>query len=303
MLKEELKGDLEKLVSSVSVPANFVLTAGDIAFVLELASSAGRTAVAMRALATVEEKTSATDLVTSADKALSELLLAALSERYPGDLVLSEEAPWVAVAISDGRRRWIIDPIDGTKYYVDGSGKYAVMIGLEDKGRELFGCFFMPAHNQALFGGPGLGAYLYELKDGVATLSKVTAHGTMKDATMLAAKVRLMVSQNDLNAHGWLKALPDVEIVIASSIGIDVFELLNDEADLFVHIRPTLGYWDTAAPCAVAQGLGFEVGTECDDFISYGYQNSKHEPTIVIGKAGALAWWRRVWREQNKKPE
>lgn len=294
---QKLTNDLRKLVSSVSVPSNFALTSDDIAFVLELASSAGRTAVAMRALATVEEKTSATDLVTSADKALSELLLAALSARYPADLVLSEEAPWVAV--NDGRRRWIIDPIDGTKYYVDGSGKYAVMVGLEDQGRELFGCFFMPAHSQALFGGPGLGTYLYHdhaPKDGVATLSKVTAAGTMP-----AAKVRLMVSQNDLNAHGWLKALPDVEIVIASSIGIDVFELLNDEADLFVHIRPTLGYWDTAAPCAVAQGLGLEVGTECDDFISYGYQNSKHEPTIVIGKAGALAWWRTVWSEHNKK--
>ncbi len=290
----EQKNDLNKLVSSVMVQADFALTADDIAFVLELAISAGASAVAMRALATVEEKTSPTDLVTSADKALSELLLAALGKRFASDLVLSEEAPWVAH--DHGRRRWIIDPIDGTKYYVDGSGKYAVMIGLENQSRELFGCFFMPAHNKALLGGPGLGAYLYEVNDGVAVLNKVSVSSAMPAGT-----VRLMVSQNDLNAHGWLKEVPDVEIVIASSIGIDVFELLNDEADLFVHVRPTLGYWDTAAPCAVAQGLAFEVGTEVEDFISYGYQSSKHEPTIVIGKAGALAWWRRVWQNQNKK--
>lgn len=97
-------------------------------------------------------------MVTSADKALSELIVKELSERY-NDVVLSEEAPWHSS--NDGKRRWIVDPIDGTKYYVDGTGKYCVMIGLEHDGRELFGCFYMPAYKQALLGGPGLGTYRY----------------------------------------------------------------------------------------------------------------------------------------------
>jgi len=286
----------EKTIT-ISAPADFALTANEIDFVLNLAVVAGLKAVEMRAGATVEEKTSPTDLVTSADKALSELLLEALAARFPADLVLSEEAPWHS--LDDGRRRWIIDPIDGTKYYVDGSGKYCVMIGLEKDGRELFGCFYMPAHNQALLGGPGLGAFLHKRDgNGLATLEDVS--NCLKDCFLPSSgKVRLMVSKNDLDANLWLKDLEDLEIVTASSIGIDVFELFNDQADLFVHIRPTLGYWDTAAPGAVAQALGLEVGTEHEDFLSYGYEHSQHLPTIVIGKKGALAFWRRIWTNQR----
>lgn len=284
--------------SQILIPADFALTEADIQFVLDLAVRAGDIAVAMRASATVEEKTSATDLVTSADKALSELIVKELSARFPNDVVLSEEALWHSS--NDGKRRWIVDPIDGTKYYVDGSGKYCVMIGLEQAGRELFGCFYMPAYKQALLGGPGLGSYRY-----VADPHSLTPQSLSKLAELpsLASgcKVRLLISKNDLAANAWVSQLPDVEIVVASSIGIDVYELLVDKADVFVHIRPTLGYWDTAAPGPVSQGLGLDVGTEVDDFISYGYEHSKHLPNIIIGKKGSLSWWRQHWSKRPKE--
>ncbi len=278
--------------SQILIPADFALTEADIQFVLDLAVRAGDIAVAMRASATVEEKTSATDLVTSADKALSELIVKELSARFPNDVVLSEEAPWNSS--NDGKRRWIVDPIDGTKYYVDGTGKYCVMIGLEHAGRELFGCFYMPAYKQALLGGPGLGSYRYVAEP--QSLIKVAQLPSLASGS----KVRLLISKNDLAANPWVSQLDDVEIVIASSIGIDVYELLVDKADVFVHIRPTLGYWDTAAPGPVSQGLGLDVGTEVDDFISYGYEHSKHLPNIIIGKKGSLSWWRQHW---SKRPE
>ncbi len=279
--------------SQILIPADFALTEADIQFVLDLAVRAGDIAVAMRASATVEEKTSATDLVTSADKALSELIVKELSARFPNDVVLSEEAPWHSS--NDGKRRWIVDPIDGTKYYVDGTGKYCVMIGLEHAGRELFGCFYMPAYKQALLGGPGLGSYRYVAEP--QSLSKVAALPSLASGS----KVRLLISKNDLAANPWVSQLDDVEIVVASSIGIDVYELLIDKADVFVHIRPTLGYWDTAAPGPVSQGLGLEVGTEVDDFISYGYEHSKHLPNIIIGKKGSLSWWRQHWSKRPKE--
>ena len=276
-------------ILDINIDPQFALSAQDVQFVLDLSIKAGAIAVAMRSGATVEEKTSASDLVTSADKALSELIVKALQERFPADLVLSEEAPWVSA--DDGRRRWIIDPIDGTKFYVDNTGKYCVMIGLEHKGRALFGCFYMPAHKQALLGGPGMGAYRY---------SNVDEHGQgilapAKQALVALPSgrpVKVLVSKNDMAANGWLGELPGVEIVTASSIGIDVFELSENLADVFVKVRPTLGYWDTAAPGPVAQAMGFEVGTETDDFIAYGYEAPRHACNVVIGSPGALAWWR-----------
>jgi 3'-phosphoadenosine 5'-phosphosulfate (PAPS) 3'-phosphatase len=157
----------------------------------------------------------------------------------------------------------------------------------------------MPAYKQALLGGPGLGSYRY-----VAEPQSLTPQSLTKIAPLPSlasgSKVRLLISKNDLAANSWVSQLDDVEIVIASSIGIDVYELLVDKADVFVHIRPTLGYWDTAAPGPVSQGLGLDVGTEVDDFISYGYEHSKHLPNIIIGKKGSLSWWRQHW---SKRPE
>lgn len=274
------------------------LSAEDIRFVVNLAVRAGAIAVSMRQGVKVEEKTSATDLVTCADKALSDLIMKELQDRFPGDLVLSEEAPWVNH--DDGRRRWIIDPIDGTKYYVDNTGKYCVMIGLEHQGRSLFGCFFMPAYKQVMFGAPELGAYRILDVEAEKVVPETTEFGRLEKAPSAAAAlpsgrpVRVLLSKNDLAVSGWLKDFPGVELVTATSIGIDVFELSNGIADVFVKVRPTLGYWDTAAPVPVAQAMGFEVGTEVQEGISYGYDNPRHASNVVIGAPGSLAWWRQT---------
>lgn len=280
----------QTLQASTTVKNPDMLSPEDVQFVLDLVIEAGKLAVTMRQGVEITTKTSADDLLTSADKALSELIIKRLSERFPQDLVLSEEAPWQK---DDGqKRRWIIDPIDGTKYYVDGTGKYAVMVGLVSNGREQYGWIYMPFYDIAYAGGPG--ALTTIVDKGQLTTTAATT------AAIVGPKLRLLVSRNDLNANAWLKELPDVELVTASSIAVDVHELKLDIADIFVHIRPTLGYWDTAATGAVAQSMGFEVGTEVDDFISYGHDTPVHKPHIIIGKRGALSRWRKIYTDYQQ---
>ena len=213
---------------------NESLTTEDIDAILTLAREAGAIAIAMRADATIETKTSATDLVTSADKALSALLMQKLAERFTDDVVLSEESPWQATEA--GKRRWIIDPIDGTKYYVDNTGKWAVMIGLVHNSREVFGCFYMPAYDEALLGGPGIGAWRY--KDG--QLMQIEPQTQSMPVATADKPLRVMVSNNDLNANPWLKDLAGVELVVASSM----VNTLNLTAQ-------TTGTTFTSQPCSI----------------------------------------------------
>jgi myo-inositol-1(or 4)-monophosphatase len=264
-----------------------LLTKDDIDFLIKLCFDAGEIAVAMRAGITVETKTSADDLVTSADKALSTLIVGKLSERFPEDVVLSEEAPWEGNETT--RRRWLIDPIDGTKYYVDGSGNWCVMVGLVEDGREVFGCVYLPRWGVVLAGGPAYGeAYCFDKATGNTTrLAALSAFDEGESKNQ-----RLLVSNNDLKAHPWVKDLAGVQISQGTSIGVDVYMLWAGQADVFVHIRPTLKYWDTAAPGAVAQALGMDVGSEVSDHLVYTYASPTHEPQVVIGRKGALAWWK-----------
>lgn len=274
-----------------------ILSQEDARFVFDLCLEAGAKAVQMREGVDISTKSHADDLVTGADKALSEMLIARLAERFPADTVLSEEAPWQSD--DNGKRRWIIDPIDGTKYYVDGSGKYCVMVGLVVDGKQVFGAVYMPQQDFGFYGGAGMGTFVYKDKkaEKVEPVSPVSQKIALPSAGQ--AKLRMLVSKNDLKANDWLEKLETVEIVIASSIGFDVYELYLGLADIFVHIRPTLGYWDTAASGAVAQGMGYEVGTEVEDSLTYGYVSPGHEPHVVIGKPGSLAVWREIFKQHQ----
>lgn len=81
-------------------------------------------------------------LVTAADRAVSELIVARVREAFPGDAVCSEEGG----DCDDARaaRRWIIDPIDGTRSFMRGLPGFAVMVALSVDGTPVLGVVHDP---------------------------------------------------------------------------------------------------------------------------------------------------------------
>ncbi|MFY1633104.1 inositol monophosphatase family protein [Solwaraspora sp. WMMB335] len=107
---------------------------------VEVVRHAARTAQDMRrdgvwGLAT---KSTATDVVTAADRAVERQVVAALRELRPADAVLGEEYGDSAPA-APARVRWILDPIDGTVNYLYGLPNYAVSLAAEVDGAVVAG--------------------------------------------------------------------------------------------------------------------------------------------------------------------
>src|SRR3954447_11265600 len=76
----------------------------------------------------VEHKEEFDEPVTQADRTVNELIVRALREQFPDDGVLAEES--VDTGRRLGRERaWMIDPIDGTKGFIAGTGDFCVQIG------------------------------------------------------------------------------------------------------------------------------------------------------------------------------
>src|ERR1035438_9799183 len=69
--------------------------------------------------------------VTIADKACEKLIVEELSSAFPDDGLLGEEG---AARESSNGRKWIIDPIDGTRDFIRGTRAWSVLIGLEERG-------------------------------------------------------------------------------------------------------------------------------------------------------------------------
>ncbi|GIF97991.1 inositol monophosphatase family protein [Catellatospora citrea] len=107
---------------------------------VQVAADAADTARRMRneAINDVGTKSTATDVVTAADRAVEQQVIAALAARRPGDTVLGEEFGGAGIA-GDGGVRWIVDPIDGTVNYLYGLAQYAVSIAAEVDGEVVAG--------------------------------------------------------------------------------------------------------------------------------------------------------------------
>jgi histidinol phosphatase-like enzyme (inositol monophosphatase family) len=94
--------------------------------------------------------------VTAADRACEKLIVDIISREFPDDGILGEEG---ASRPARNGRRWIIDPIDGTKDFVRGIPLWAVLIGLEENREIVAAAAYSPGQELLLHGGKGSGTW------------------------------------------------------------------------------------------------------------------------------------------------
>lgn len=120
----------------------------------------------------VHTKASETDFVTKADKESDELIRHELNLLFPEDQILSEESDAQITDFSG--RVWIVDPLDGTDYYITGDDTFSVMIGLSIKGKSIFGLVYAPVFNEYYWAEEGKGAWKEDVKGIVRKISVST---------------------------------------------------------------------------------------------------------------------------------
>lgn len=129
---------------------------GLMAFAASTAEGAGRVTLEHFGHAAVQFKGDGSE-VTAADHAAEEWIRATLAERFPLDGILGEEGEEVP---SRSGRRWIVDPIDGTRSFSSAVPLYAVLVTLEEAGEPVLGCAHFPVLGQTLVAARGAGAWM-----------------------------------------------------------------------------------------------------------------------------------------------
>jgi histidinol phosphatase-like enzyme (inositol monophosphatase family) len=109
--------------------------------------------------------------VTEADRAAERLVREELARRHPGDGVLGEEE---GEAAGTTGRRWILDPIDGTKAFRQGVPLYSNLLALEDEHGMAVGVVNLPALGETVYAGRGRGAFCLG-PDGVERPARVSS--------------------------------------------------------------------------------------------------------------------------------
>ena len=122
--------------------------------------------------------------VTDADRAAEELIRSQLKRTRPRDAVEGEEFD----PTGHGQRRWIIDPIDGTKNFVRGVPVWATLIGLVDNGQPVLGLVAAPALQRRWWAAVGSGAWTGRSISSARRIS-VSHVGRLGDASLSYASL------------------------------------------------------------------------------------------------------------------
>ncbi|MBV9084850.1 MAG: hypothetical protein JOZ62_19400 [Acidobacteriaceae bacterium] len=120
-----------------------------------LAQEAGALALDYQRRGVTAEQKPDESPVTAADRACEKLIVDRIAQEFPGDGILGEEG----TNRDTGTRRWIIDPIDGTRDYVRGIPLWAVLIALEEDGEVVAGVAHSPRQGLLVSAAKGSGAW------------------------------------------------------------------------------------------------------------------------------------------------
>ncbi len=128
----------------------------EIQTALEIARKAGDLALQYFAAETPAEEKYDTSPVTIADRECERLISRLLQEKFTGDGILGEEGSLIP---SQTGRRWLIDPIDGTRDFVRRNSFWSVQLALQIGAQVVLGIIYCPCMNEMLYAVEGAGCF------------------------------------------------------------------------------------------------------------------------------------------------
>jgi histidinol-phosphatase len=147
-------------------------------FALDAAWAAGRITLGHFQTGIRPERKSDNSPVTLADKQAEQKLRELIAQYWPDHGIIGEE---YGEQPGKSNLSWIVDPIDGTKSFVQGVPLYSVLIALTDGTRPLVGVAHFPALNETIYAMQGGGCYFNGRRTHVSTVND------MKDAVLLCS--------------------------------------------------------------------------------------------------------------------
>ncbi len=206
----------------------------ELEFAVRVAKAAGENARRIRAHGvSVEVKPDASP-VTIADKDNERLIREAIEREFPQDGILGEEG---ACKAGSSGRRWIIDPIDGTRDFVRGNRFWCVLVALEEADESLVGVAHFPMLDETYWAVRGEGAYLHGERLRVSAIDAIAACSFGPNGLHLAQARPHLPRVMDLMQRCWS----------VRSYGGALDACLLAAGKLEIWFEPKVEVWDLAA--------------------------------------------------------
>jgi 3'(2'), 5'-bisphosphate nucleotidase len=196
--------------------------------------------------------------VSAADLAVNQWLLEGLAAAFPA-------APWTLLSEETAKEQltpgqplaaewlWILDPLDGTKDFLQGTGEYAVHLALVRGGEPVLGVVLLPELEELWFGLVGEGRAWRENRAGAQMPASLSSRRALGELVLVASR-----NHRDQRLEQLLEALALGDTKAIGSVGGKVATILRGETDLYISLsgKSAPKDWDMAAPEAVLRAAG-----------------------------------------------
>ena len=217
--------------------------------------------------------------LTEADKRAHQLIEAELEKLFPSIPILSEESKTVLTERRMGWSRfWIVDPLDGTKEFINRNGEFTVNIALIKNGTPELGIVHVPLTGINYVGKLGAGAW----KVGTAGEFEKIAPSKFNKGER---NIRAVASRSHRG-----KLIDKLIETIESKLGrvdmvnmgssLKICLLAEGEADIYPRLAPT-SEWDTAAAHAVLKAAGGEIYDTSFEILRYNQKETLLNPYFI----------------------
>ena len=212
--------------------------------------------------------------VTEADVRAEAIIVAGLKALAPHIPIVAEEAMAAGAAPQIGKRFWLVDPLDGTREFINRNGEFTVNIALVEDGAPLAGVVFAPVIDQLYAGWVGQGAFIE-----VAGVRRAIACRKPPTAGLVVVSSRSHGDEAALRAY---LAGRQVASVAYAGSSLKLCLIANAQADLYPRFGRTME-WDIAAGHAVLAAAGGRVDTLMGGALGYGKPGFENPHFVASG--------------------
>ena len=226
------------------------------------------------------------DPVTLADLKVNELIIQKINEKYKGINwgILSEEnvksVPYQLDKNMDWE--WVLDPLDGTKDFIQGTPNYAMHLALNYKHKPYIGIVLIPERDE-LWIADGKQVWC-EKSDGKILKKNSCTKKSLQELVIVTSKNHRNATLNDL-----IQKIQFKKVVTMGSIGCKIASILRGESDIYICLslpgKSSPKDWDFASPEAILKASGGSITNLDNEDLIYGQPNFSQEGIIVASNS------------------
>lgn len=230
--------------------------------------------------------------LTRADLDSNAIILSGLEDMDESIPILSEESTTIDFAERRAwEKYWLVDPLDGTREFLDRTGEFTINIALVENHRPVLGLLYLPLEKKAYVGIPGVGAQCYEL----------SPEGQWQARQLQTRQLRSDVPLTILASHRhrgprlgsvleWLEARRGPLKRMNSGSALKFCQLVEGTGDFYPRFSPCCE-WDTGAGQALVEAAGGSLLGMDGKPVLYNRRKSLMSPDFfAIGDAENALW-------------